>query len=75
MIGKDGYFLDQNSNWKDSAIICIIPEFFKNQMKFTVGIQVGKAVFIRNGFNFSIKALYFFYLPRIEISLLEQRTK
>ena len=46
--------------WKDSAIICIIPEFFKNQMKFTVGIQVGKAVFIRNGFNFSIKALYFF---------------
>ena len=48
--------------WKDSAIICIIPEFFKNQMKFTVGIQVGKAVFIRNGFNFSIKALYFFFI-------------
>ena len=29
---------------KDSAMICILPEFFKNQMKLPVGIQVEKAV-------------------------------
>ena len=58
-------------SWKDSVMICIRPEFFKNQMKFPVAIQVGEAVFMRNGFKCSNKALYFFYLCGIEKFLLE----